>query len=176
MHQYTIYDGKMIGDFEGLYKNFKDPFIQTKKEKFETSKKIIINYCQLLQSKRNKVLKTLQENTHKCNKCGGSYMRIWRLNELDIELRCESCKKKYLYNQDFYRGINLYHFLGDIHLLKERYRLQNSNPMLRQLDFKFDFQEKRIFHLHLVYNNFCRKDSIFLNHYYNSKKRNLKIK
>ena len=38
MHQYTIYDGKMIGDFEGLYKNFKDPFVQTKKEKFETSK------------------------------------------------------------------------------------------------------------------------------------------
>ena len=60
MHQYTIYDGKMIGDFEGLYKNFKDPFVQTKKEKFETSKKAIINYCQLLQSKRNKVLKTLE--------------------------------------------------------------------------------------------------------------------
>ena len=91
----------------------------------------------------NKVLKTLQENTYKCNKCGGSYMRIWRLNELDIELRCESCKKKYLYNQDFYRGINLYHFLGDIHLLKERYRLQNSNPMLRQLDFKFDFEGQK---------------------------------
>ena len=60
MHQYTIYNGKMIGDFEGLYKNFKDPFVQTKKEKFETSKKAIINYCQLLQSKRNKVLKTLE--------------------------------------------------------------------------------------------------------------------
>lgn len=60
MHKFTIYDGKMIGDFEGLYKNFKDPFVQTKKEKFETSKKAIINYCQLLQSKRNKVLKTLE--------------------------------------------------------------------------------------------------------------------
>ena len=40
MHQYTIYNEKMIGDFEGLYKNFKDPFVQTKKEKFETSKKL----------------------------------------------------------------------------------------------------------------------------------------
>tara|TARA_B100001121_G_C18658437_1_gene607625 strand:+ start:584 stop:1216 length:633 start_codon:yes stop_codon:yes gene_type:complete len=60
MHQYTIYNGKMIGDFEGLYKNFKDPFIQTKKEKFETSKKAIINYCQLLQSENKKVLKTLE--------------------------------------------------------------------------------------------------------------------
>ena len=60
MHQYTIYKGKMIGDFEGLYKNFKDPFVQTKKEKFETSKKVIINYCQLIQSDKKKVLKTLE--------------------------------------------------------------------------------------------------------------------
>ena len=39
MHQYTISKGKMIGNFEGLYKDFKDPFLQTQKEKFETSKK-----------------------------------------------------------------------------------------------------------------------------------------
>ena len=39
MHQYTIYKGEMIGNFEGLYKDFKDPFLQTQKEKFETSKK-----------------------------------------------------------------------------------------------------------------------------------------
>lgn len=91
----------------------------------------------------NKVLKILQDNTHKCNKCGGSYMRIWRLNQLDIELRCESCKKKFLYNQDFYTGINLHHFLGDIYLLKKRYQLQDSNPMLRKLDFKFDFEGQK---------------------------------
>ena len=54
MHQYTIYNGKLIGNFEDLYKDFKDPFMQTKKEKFETSKKAIINYCQLLQYKRKK--------------------------------------------------------------------------------------------------------------------------
>ena len=41
-------------------KNFKDPFLQTKKEKFETSKKVIINYCQLLQFKKKKKLKTLK--------------------------------------------------------------------------------------------------------------------
>ena len=60
MHQYTIYNGKLIGNFEGLYKDFKDPFLQTKKEKFETSKKAIINYCQLLQYERKKKLKTLE--------------------------------------------------------------------------------------------------------------------
>ena len=60
MHQYTIYKGKMIGNFESLYKDFNDPFLQTKKEKFETSKKAIINYCELLQSKKKKKLKTLE--------------------------------------------------------------------------------------------------------------------
>ena len=57
MHRFTISNGKMIGDFEGLYKNFKDPFLQSKKEKFETSKKAIINYCQLIQSKKKKKIK-----------------------------------------------------------------------------------------------------------------------
>jgi hypothetical protein len=33
MHEFTIYNGKMVGDFEGLYKEFKDPFLQSKKEK-----------------------------------------------------------------------------------------------------------------------------------------------
>ena len=54
MHKYTICNGKFIGDFEGLYKNFNDPFLQSKKEKFETSKKAIINYCELLQSEKKK--------------------------------------------------------------------------------------------------------------------------
>ena len=60
MHQYTISDGKLIGNFEALYKDFKDPFLQTQKEKFETSKKAIINYCQLLQYGKKKNLKTLE--------------------------------------------------------------------------------------------------------------------
>jgi 2-polyprenyl-3-methyl-5-hydroxy-6-metoxy-1,4-benzoquinol methylase len=60
MHKYTIYNGKLIGDFEGLYQNFKDPFTQSKKEKFETSKAAIINYCNLLQEKYKKKLTTLE--------------------------------------------------------------------------------------------------------------------
>ena len=54
MHQYTIYKGKMIGDFERLYKDFKDPFLQTEKEKFEISKKIIINYCEMIKNKKKR--------------------------------------------------------------------------------------------------------------------------
>ena len=54
MHQYTISNGKMVGNFEELYKDFKDPFLQSEKEKFETSKKAILNYCQLLQHDKKK--------------------------------------------------------------------------------------------------------------------------
>lgn len=60
MHKYTIHNGKLIGDFEGLYRSFKDPFTQLKKEKFETSKAAIVNYCNLLQEKRKKKLITLE--------------------------------------------------------------------------------------------------------------------
>ena len=43
--KFTFNKGRMIGDFEGYYRNFKNPFLQTEKEKFETTKKAIINYC-----------------------------------------------------------------------------------------------------------------------------------
>ena len=60
MHQYTISKGKMIGNFEGLYKDFKDPFLQTQKEKFETSKKVIINYCEMIKNKQKKTITRLE--------------------------------------------------------------------------------------------------------------------
>ena len=60
MHQYTISNGKMVGNFEELYKDFKDPFLQSEKEKFETSKKAILNYCQFLQHGKKRSLKTLE--------------------------------------------------------------------------------------------------------------------
>ena len=60
MHKFTICNGRFVGDFEGLYKKFNDPFLQSKKEKFEISKKAIINYCQLLQSSKKRKLKTIE--------------------------------------------------------------------------------------------------------------------
>tara|TARA_Y100000590_G_scaffold451151_1_gene591999 strand:+ start:143 stop:769 length:627 start_codon:yes stop_codon:yes gene_type:complete len=60
MYSYTISNGKMVGDFEGYYKNFKDPFFQTKKEKFETSKRAIVNYCKLIKNKSKKKLKVVE--------------------------------------------------------------------------------------------------------------------
>lgn len=60
MHEYTICNGKFVGNFEGLYKSFKDPFAQTKIEKFETSKKAIINYCEMIKYNKKKQIKTIE--------------------------------------------------------------------------------------------------------------------
>ena len=60
MHEYTIHNGKFIGKFEELYKDFKDPFAQTKIEKFETTKKIILNYCQMIKDKKKNKIKTFE--------------------------------------------------------------------------------------------------------------------
>ena len=40
--KFTFNKGRMIGDFEGYYRNFKNPFLQTEKEKFETTKKLLL--------------------------------------------------------------------------------------------------------------------------------------
>ena len=39
MHEYTICNGKFVGNFEGLYKSFKDPFAQTKLKNLKHQKK-----------------------------------------------------------------------------------------------------------------------------------------
>ena len=60
MNRYNIYNVKFIGKFEELYKDFKDPFAQTKIEKFETTKKIILNYCQMIKDKNKNKIKTFE--------------------------------------------------------------------------------------------------------------------
>ena len=39
---YVIKDGNFVGDFEGLYKDFEDPWYQSKDEMLEDSRRIII--------------------------------------------------------------------------------------------------------------------------------------
>ena len=60
MSKYTINNGKFIGKFEELYKKFDNPFLQTEMEKYETTKKIILNYVNELKDKNKKKLKTLE--------------------------------------------------------------------------------------------------------------------
>lgn len=60
MSNYVFYKGKFKGKFEELYKNIKCPFNQVEQEKFETSKKAIINYCEMISYNKKKKLKTLE--------------------------------------------------------------------------------------------------------------------
>lgn len=41
----------------------------------------------------------------KCNKCNGHTMRIWDFSEQFITLRCEVCKKKHNYNEDYFTAV-----------------------------------------------------------------------
>jgi hypothetical protein len=52
-------------------------------------------------------LNKIKNQTHICNKCFSSYMRIWNLNSSLIELRCENCKKKFTYLNDSIEGVDL---------------------------------------------------------------------
>ena len=155
MHRYTIFDGKMIGDFEGLYKNFKDPFLQTAKEKFETSKKAIINYCQLLQYKKKRKLKTLEIG------CGFGHLSN-ELNKLNFKTfgtdvsntAIKKAKKKasgYYYRSNFlnfelYKKIN-----PDIIILAEIswYVLPDLKKFINFV--KKNFKNKHLIHTLAIY-------------------------
>jgi len=46
---FVIKNGKLIGDFEGLYKNFEDPWHQSRKDFLNDSRKILtVNWCNRL--------------------------------------------------------------------------------------------------------------------------------
>jgi SAM-dependent methyltransferase len=51
-HDYVIKDGHLIGDFEGLYKNFSDPWNQLEQHKNDgEKKKLILSLCNYLKNK-----------------------------------------------------------------------------------------------------------------------------
>ena len=80
MHQYTIDNGNLIGNFEGLYKDFKDPFLQTKKEKFETiydSEKFEESWTEIC-----KELKVSPEPRLNSNQSDKEYNKIVKLQDL----------------------------------------------------------------------------------------------
>ena len=55
---YVIKDGKLIGKFEDAYKEFDDPFGQTRKEVFEPTKALVLNACERIRSetKANRII------------------------------------------------------------------------------------------------------------------------
>ena len=56
---YVIKDGQFVGRFEEMYKKFSDPWEQTTREQFDSSKALILNSCQKLRADHG-VLKTLE--------------------------------------------------------------------------------------------------------------------
>ena len=49
---YVISNGKLVGDFEGMYENFDDPWHQSAQDHiFDSRRQIAINYCNRLRSK-----------------------------------------------------------------------------------------------------------------------------
>ena len=51
---YVISNGKLVGDFEGMYENFEDPWHQSSQDHiYDSRRQIAINYCNRLKSKYN---------------------------------------------------------------------------------------------------------------------------
>ena len=49
---YVIADGKLIGDFEGMYENFEDPWHQSSEDHiYDSRRQIAINFCNRLRKK-----------------------------------------------------------------------------------------------------------------------------
>jgi SAM-dependent methyltransferase len=57
---YVISNGKLVGDFEGMYENFDDPWHQSAQDHiFDSRRQIAINYCNRIRSKYG-VLKVVE--------------------------------------------------------------------------------------------------------------------
>jgi len=51
---YVIKDGKLVGDFEGLYKNFDDPWHQSRSDHLHDSRRsLAVSWCQRLRESNN---------------------------------------------------------------------------------------------------------------------------
>lgn len=56
---YVIRDGKLIGEFEQMYIDYEDPWLQSSREKYSSERAIAINWCQSLSGNHDK-LKVLE--------------------------------------------------------------------------------------------------------------------
>lgn len=57
-HDYVIKDGKFIGEFESMYRDFEDPWEQNTKERWASDKIITLNWCERFKEeyKKNRVV------------------------------------------------------------------------------------------------------------------------
>lgn len=82
---------------------------------------------------------TIEKQTSSCNKCYSSYMRIWFLSDRLLELRCESCKKKFKYNQEELNEINLNSLITKLNNNNKRHNESVDNKFIRDSVIELDF-------------------------------------
>ncbi len=49
---YVIKDGKFVGEFEEMYRDYEDPWEQTTREKWASEKAVVLNLIQKLKAKK----------------------------------------------------------------------------------------------------------------------------
>lgn len=142
--QYDL-DTARKNEYYEIANNIREFLINQEQEKLKNEAKDVDNNVVFKKADKEviEVINILQDNTHKCNKCGNSYMRVWKLNIDSFELKCDGCRKNFTYNQSFYKNINLQKFLGNINTLKKRHDLQIRNHHVKMGEFRFDYNGHR---------------------------------
>lgn len=82
----------------------------------------------------------LEYQTRRCNKCNSAYMRIWFLSDSLLELRCDSCKKKFKYNQEDLDQTTLNLLIKKLSNNNKRHNEFYENKFIRESVIKLDFK------------------------------------
>lgn len=137
LYQLRKYDlAKQVYDF---LKKQEEDIIKNEAINFELDSKINLSDIRL-----KKKLEQIQKATCRCNYCNNDLMRIWRLCNNLIEIRCEDCKKKFMYKYSYFEksndnNVNLAELLDDISLFYKRLEAENKNPFIRKTELKLDY-------------------------------------
>jgi hypothetical protein len=84
-------------------------------------------------------IEMLEYQTNMCNKCNSAYMRIWFLSDSLLELRCDSCKKKFKYYQEDLNQIGLNLLIKKLNNNNKRHNDSYENEFIRESVIKLDF-------------------------------------
>ena len=156
MSKFTIFNGKFIGEFETLYKKFNNPFLQTELEKNETTKKIIINYCERLKEQKKKKLSAIEIgcgfgklafDINKIGvKCYGTDISETAIKKAKLKYKKNIFYKSGIFNDKLYKKIK-----PDIFIMSEItwYILPDLKKFINYL--KKNFKNKYLIHTLAIY-------------------------
>lgn len=137
---YQLKKFDLANEVYAFLKQQEEEMLKIDAKEFELNSKINLSDIRL-----GEKLKNLGQTTCRCNKCNNDLMRIWRLGNNIIELRCEDCKKKFMYEDLFLENsegkskINFDETLDDISSFYDRIEAENKNPYIRKTELKLDY-------------------------------------